>query len=115
MRYEIETVDRFKLIRVNGNIENETDAKLFDDEISNLIERGCRRFVFELNNARYLDNAGISIFIRCLCSVEKKRGSVFIIALDEEVRKVLEMVGLDRLIQTFDSKYMFFEAQGVMC
>ncbi|MDR0307331.1 MAG: STAS domain-containing protein [Chitinispirillales bacterium] len=115
MRYEIETVKTFKLICIDGEVENEEDVKLLNDEISTLTERGSRRFVFELKDTRYLNSAAVSVILQCLCSVERKDGSVFVIAQDERMRAVLEMVGLNRVIKVFNSKNEFWKEQGVMC
>ncbi|MFP4014068.1 MAG: STAS domain-containing protein [Chitinispirillaceae bacterium] len=111
MQYEIEPVEKFKMIHIVGNIDTDANTKILDDEISGLIEEGHHHFVFNLERTTYLDSAGISIFIHCLCDVQENNGSVFIIAEDNQVRRVLEMVGINRLIQTYNSQSEFLEAQ----
>ena len=110
MKFEIETVGRFQMIHIVGNIDTETSTKILDDEISALIEKGNHNFVFNLERTTYLDSAGISIFIHCLCDVQENNGSVYIIAEDNQVRRVLEMVGINRLIETYGSRDDFLKA-----
>jgi len=43
------------------------------------------------------------LFVRC----SGKNGSVYIIAQDNQVRRVLEMVGINRLIKTYDTENDF--------
>ncbi len=112
MRFEIEPVEKYQMIHVVGNIDTDANTKVLDDEISKLIEKGFHHFVFNLERTTYLDSAGISIFIHCLCDVQENNGSVFIIAEDNQVKRVLEMVGINRLIQTYGSQKEFLDAQA---
>jgi anti-anti-sigma factor len=107
MKYEIEDKGAFKMIHVIGNIDTESNTSKLDEDIFSAIKSGHHHFVFNLERTTYLDSAGISIFIHCLCDVQENKGSVYIIAQDNQVRKVLEMVGINRLIKTFDSESDF--------
>jgi anti-anti-sigma factor len=109
MKYEIEDKGTFKMIHIIGNIDTESNTKKLDADIFNAIKSGHHHFVFNLERTTYLDSAGISIFIHCLCDVQENNGSVYIIAQDSQVRSVLEMVGINRLIKTFDSESDFIK------
>jgi anti-anti-sigma factor len=111
MKYEIEDKAGFKMIHIIGNIDTEENTKKLDDDIFACIKNGHHRFVFNLEKTTYLDSAGISIFIHCLCDVQENKGSVYIIAKDNQVRKVLEMVGIDRLMKTYHSEEEFVRQQ----
>jgi anti-anti-sigma factor len=110
MKFEIENCGKFKMIHIIGNIDTTSTTQLLDEEISKCIEIGNHHFVFNLERTTYLDSAGISIFIHCLCDVQENSGSVYIIAEDNQVRRVLEMVGINRLIKTFNSEKDFLSA-----
>ncbi len=113
MKYEIEDRGSFKMIHIIGNIDTEENTKKLDDEIYSCIKNGFHHFVFNLERTTYLDSAGISIFIHCLCDVQENKGSVCIIARENPVRKVLEMVGIDRLMKAYRSEQEFLEDQKV--
>jgi anti-anti-sigma factor len=113
MQYEIEDKGRFKMIHIIGNITPELSTKVLDDAISELISAGQHHFVFNLERTTYLDSSGISIFIHCLCDVQENNGSIYIIAEDNQVRDVLQMVGIDRLIKVYGSEPEFLEGQKV--
>lgn len=113
MKYEFEQKGSFIMIHIIGNIDTTSKTQQLDREISALVEKGNHHFIFNLKRTTYLDSAGISIFIHCLCDVQQNNGSVFIIAEDNQVRRVLEMVGINRLIKTYNSEKEFFEAQKV--
>ncbi len=114
MQYEIEDKGRFKMVHVIGNIDTEMSTKQLDDAISTLMSQGHHHYVFNLERTTYLDSAGISIFIHCLCDVQENKGSIYIIAEDNQVKKVLEMVGITRLIKTYGSEEEFLTSQNVI-
>ena len=107
MKYEIEARNKFTMIHIIGNIDTHQSTKVLDDEISRMIDDGHHHFVFNLERTTYLDSAGISIFIHCLCDVQENSGSIYIIARDSQVSKVLEMVGINRLIKTYGTEGEF--------
>lgn len=113
MEYSFESAGIFSIINISGNIDTAETTKKLDIEISERIERGEHHFVFNLRKTTFLDSAGISIFIHCLCDVQENNGSIFIIAEDKHVRNVLTMVGIDRLITTYASVEEFCNAQNV--
>jgi len=113
MKYEMEKKGRFTMIHIIGNIDTETSTKALDEEISRLIKKKSHHFVFNLKRTTYLDSAGISIFIHCLCDVQENNGSIYIIAEDNQVKKVLDLVGITRLIKTYLSEKEFLKDQNV--
>ena len=113
MKHEFETIGKFTMIHISGNIDTAEGTRLLDNEISAMCKSGRHHFVFNLDRTTYLDSAGISVFIHCLCDVQENDGSVFIIAEDSQVKRVLEMVGINRLITTYGSKKEFLHAQDV--
>ena len=111
MKYEFETVGKFTMVHISGNLDTAESTRRLDNEIAAMHGEGRHHFVFHLARTTYLDSAGLSIFIHCLCDVQENDGSVFIIAEDSQVRRVLEMVGINRLITTYSSRKDFLDAQ----
>ena len=110
MKYEIEDMGKFRMIHIVGNIDSDTSTKVLDNDISKSIASGDHNFVFNLEKTTYLDSAGISIFIHCLCDVQENKGSIYIIAEENQVKEVLSMVGIDRLIKIYSSAEAFLTA-----
>jgi len=113
MKYHFSEVGNFTMINIFGNIDTAESTKQLDSEIGNMIAEGKHHFVFNLEKTTYLDSAGISIFIHCLCDVQENNGSIFIIAEDNQVRRVIEMVGINRLISTYGTQQEFLNAQNI--
>ena len=111
MNYKVEELGQFRMIRITGNIDTEMSTKILDDEIAKCVQQGHHHFVFDLKETTYLDSAGISIFINCLCDVQENKGSIYIIAEDNQVFRVLQMVGINRLIKTYTNEQDFLDEQ----
>lgn len=111
MNYVLEAMGKFTLVRIIGNLDTAETTKVLDDTIMAHCANGNQHYVFNLEKTTYLDSAGISIFIHCLCNVQENSGSIFIVAEDNQVRHVLEMVGINRLITTYKSMQEFQRAQ----
>jgi len=107
MNFEVEDKGRFKMIHIIGNLTPEVSTKVLDDTITEHIARGCHNFVFNLERTTYLDSSGIGVFIHCLCDVQDNNGSIYIIAEESQVKEVLHMVGIDRLIKIYSSQKEF--------
>jgi anti-anti-sigma factor len=113
MQYEVEDKGRFKMIHIIGNITPEVSTTILDDIVTDLIKKGNHHFVFNLERTTYLDSSGISIFIHCLCDVQANDGSIYIIAEENDVREVIRLVGIDRLIKVYGTEQEFLEAQQI--
>ena len=113
MQYTFTEVEKFTMINIAGNIDTAETTKKLDSEISEMVTGGKHHFVFNLEKTTFLDSAGISIFIHCLCDVQENNGSIYIIAEDNQVRRVLEMVGINRLITTYGTKQEFLDAHNI--
>lgn len=114
MQYEVETLGKFKVIHIIGNISPDVGSKMIDETISELIEKGFHHFVFNLEKVTYLDSSGIGIFIHCLCDVKENDGSLQIIAEENQVFEVLSLVGVDRLITIHTSVDEFKKVNRVI-
>ena len=109
MNFEVEEKGRFKMIHIIGNLTPEVSTKVVDDTISEYIGKGYHNFVFNLERTTYLDSSGIGVFIHCLCDVQENNGSIYIIAMESQVKEVLHMVGIDRLIKIYSSEKEFLK------
>ena len=97
---------------ITGDMDTASTTARLDSEIGALASDGHLHFVFNLENTAYLDSAGISVFIHCLCNMQERKGTIAIVAQDNQVRRVLEMVGIHRLITIYDSMQDYCIATG---
>ena len=103
MTYTIEDIGKFKVVHLIGDVRTNEEAKAMTLELNKLAKKGHWNFCFNLEQANYLDSSGISIFIHTLAMTENGKGSVFMVVLEPEVKDVIELAGLDKLIKTYST------------
>lgn len=111
MKYSISESGKFKVINIEGDLLVNKRYEEINKEILRLIEAGHHHFVFNLEKLSCIDSSGISVFIHCLCDVQENGGSIFLIVPDASVREVIELVGLNRLIKTYNNVSEFEKSE----
>ncbi len=113
MKYTIKNYNKkITLVSINGDIENDSEAKVLIDEISELIDNGKINICFDVSDTTYINSSGISIFIHAITKLnEINNSSAYLVVSDNTVRNVIELAGLDKLIKTFSSMEEFNKKQ----
>ncbi|OGJ86773.1 MAG: hypothetical protein A2268_13965 [Candidatus Raymondbacteria bacterium RifOxyA12_full_50_37] len=107
MKFTVTDKGRFKMIHVEGDLLINKRYDEINKTVLKLIEGGFHHFVFNLEKLSCIDSSGVSVFIHCLCDVQESNGSIYLIVTEPTVREVIELVGLNRLIKTYDSEAEF--------
>ncbi len=113
MKYDIEEVRDFLVVHVVGDMTSKTHLSILDEAITEHIEEGFHRFVFNLEKVEKLDLDGIDIFISCLADISDHGGGCYIIVEDDAVFKTLEVAGVAKLMKVYRSREMFTEEHGI--
>lgn len=103
MTYEVEEIKGIKIIHIEGDIECDSEAKNITKEISKMAAQGTKDFCFNLEKVTYLNSSGVSIFIHTLAETEVVKGKVYLVVPENNVFKVVELAGLNKLIETHKS------------
>ncbi len=59
--------------------------------------------VFDFSQVRVLDSAGVEVLMRCVEDVLKRNGDLKLAAIPPEPAVILELTGVDRFFEVFDS------------
>jgi anti-anti-sigma factor len=107
MKFTIADKGKFKVIAIEGDLLINKRYDEINKTVLKLIKEGFHHFVFNLEKLSLIDSSGISVFINCLCDVQENNGSIYLIIPDPNVREVIELVGLNRLIKTYNTEKDF--------
>jgi anti-anti-sigma factor len=105
MHIEIRRKKRVCVVAATGRLTLTDGAGLLRDKITELLEEGERRFVFNLDGISVLDSAGVGEIVDCYKRAGEQ-GAVVKVALrpDGVVRRVLKVSGLEDALETFDDE-----------
>ena len=90
------------VVSVAGELDMATAPQL-QDQISDLLERGQTRLVFDLAEVSFCDSTGLSVFVRAKNGADEVGGVVRLAAPQRGVLRILEVSGLVEVLHTYPS------------
>jgi anti-sigma B factor antagonist len=90
------------VISVAGELDMATAPQL-QAHITELLESGRARFVFNLTEVSFCDSTGLSVFVRAKNSSDAAGGVVRLAAPQRGVLRILEVSGLVDVLPTFST------------
>jgi anti-sigma B factor antagonist len=91
---QTEQRDDMVVVSVAGELDMATAPQL-QDQISDLLEKGRTRLVFDLAEVSFCDSTGLSVFVRA------KNSTVRLAAPQRGVLRILEVSGLVEVLHTY--------------
>ena len=88
------------VVSVAGELDMATAPRL-QDQITDLLDRGRNRLVFNLAEVSFCDSTGLSVFVRAKNSCEEAGGEVRLAAPQRGVLRILEVSGLVDVLNTY--------------
>ncbi|HTF11480.1 MAG TPA: STAS domain-containing protein [Asanoa sp.] len=88
------------VVSVGGELDMATAPQL-QDQITDLLDRGLSRLVFDLTELSFCDSTGLSVFVRAKNSTDEAGGMVRLAAPQRGVRRILEVSGLVEVLHTY--------------
>jgi anti-sigma B factor antagonist len=92
--------DDVVVVSVAGELDMATAPQL-QDEITDLLDRGYKQFVFDLDNLSFCDSTGLSVFIRTKNNCDEANGQVRLAAPQRAVLRVLQVSGLTEVLKIY--------------
>jgi anti-anti-sigma factor len=84
-------------VTVHGTLESAT-ADEFRRRLRQLIDTGHGRVALDLADVWFVDGAGVGVLVGALKAQEQVGGELVVTATSPQVRRVLHVAGLDRLM-----------------
>ena len=88
------------VVAVAGELDMATAPQL-QDEITDQLDRGQTRLVFDLTDVSFCDSTGLSVFVRAKNSCDEAGGIVRLAAPQRGVLRILQVSGLVEVLQTY--------------
>lgn len=92
--------DGVVVIAVAGELDMATAPQL-QAHISEMLEQGRNRLVFDLSEVSFCDSTGLSVFVRAKNSCDGAGGAVALAAPQRGVLRILEVSGLVEVLPTY--------------
>jgi anti-sigma B factor antagonist len=103
--------DQTHLIELGGEIDLYT-APEFKERMVELIEAGKKRIVVDLSNATFIDSTTLGVLVGGVKRLRPAGGSLALVCTDENITKIFEITGLDRVFPIHESRDGALDAVG---
>lgn len=102
---EISTLreDSFCIIAINGELDASSSI-LLDKAIESVVSQHEANILVDCKNLNYISSAGLGVFMSYLQDFQDKNISLVLFGLNDKVRNVFEILGLDQLLTIVLSK-----------
>ena len=90
--------DSGPVLRLSGEVDIQTSPVL-DEQLRSVLGEGATSIVIDLADVTFLDSTGLSVLVAGLKRCQKVGGTVRLVSLRPNVRRVLEITGLTDAFQ----------------
>jgi anti-sigma B factor antagonist len=92
--------DQVHVVEIGGEIDVYTSPKV-KDALGELIDGGSYYLVINLEKVRYIDSTGLGVLIGGLKRVREHGGSVNLVCVSPQIRKIFDITGLVKIFGIF--------------
>jgi len=94
---------QIEIILVVGEVDASSSIQL-DKAINDSISGGSKKIMVDCEKLDYISSAGLGVFMSYIDEMKKKKIKFVVTGLNEKVRHVFEILGLDQLLKIADTK-----------
>lgn len=100
--FSTEVQGGWTVLRVQGEVDVYT-APRFREQLIELVSRGERRIVVDLDGVDFLDSTGLGVLVGGLKRVRTHEGEMVLVCTKSRILKVFEITGLTKVFTIYDS------------
>lgn len=94
--------ERVEVMAPKGRLDM-ASAPAFRERVKQLVESGSHRLIVDLGEVSFVDSSGLGAVIGGLKVARQAGGDLRIARANEQVKLVLELTSLNRLLQPYES------------
>ena len=103
MNLRVVIEDQCTLISVEGDLDASSSI-LLDQAIAQAVEASARNLLIDCSQLNYISSAGLGVFMSYLKEFEHNQIQLVLFAINDKVRGVFQILGLDELITIAETK-----------
>ncbi len=95
--------DATHVIELGGGVDLYT-APEFKERMVELIEAGKKQIVVDLSKATFIDSTTLGVLVGGVKRLRPSGGSMALVCSDQNIQKIFEITGLDRVFPIHESR-----------
>ena len=103
--------DEVGIVVLGGEIDIYS-APQFKEVLLNGIEGGARRVIVDLSDVTFIDSTALGVLVSGAKRVRPRNGNLDIVCTDENIIRIFEITGLDRIFGIYATRVEAVKAAG---
>lgn len=103
MKINSDKENDYYIIGIDGDLDA-SSCIILDKSISEAVSQGERKIIIDCSRLNYISSAGLGVFMSYLQDFENNKISLVLFGLNEKVKNVFQILGLDQLIKIVTTK-----------
>lgn len=99
------------VIELGGEVDLYT-APEFKERMVQLIESGKKQVIVDLSKATFIDSTTLGVLVGGVKRLRPAGGSLALVCTDQNICKIFEITGLDRVFPIHDTREQALESVG---
>ena len=91
------TEDDITTLEINGEVDASSSIQL-DESLGTVVNSGVGKILVNCTQLNYISSAGLGVFMSYIDDVNSKEIKMVIFGLNEKVKNVFDILGLDQLL-----------------
>jgi anti-sigma B factor antagonist len=91
------------ILEVKGKVMGGPDAQEFHDILKSEIEKGTRKFIFDLSEVEWMNSSGLGMLISGLTTIKNGNGELKLANVAEKIHSLLLITKLVTIFESFDT------------
>ncbi|WP_410208165.1 STAS domain-containing protein [Fusobacterium sp.] len=96
-------VDDIKVLKVVGELDALVAPKL-KDKITKLVDSDSTKFIIDFEDVTHINSLAMGILRGKLKVVKDMGGDIKLIKLNEHIKSIFEMIGLDEIFEIYETE-----------
>lgn len=98
-----EVDNEYYVIKIEGDVDASSSIHL-DQAIDDAIKQNYRKVLIDCKKLNYISSAGLGVFMSHIEEFEAKNIDLVLFGLNDKVKNVFQILGLDQLLTIVDSR-----------
>ena len=90
------------IYKINGQLNSNTSQGL-EDKLIRAIDGGSKSMIIDFKNLDYISSAGLRVILKAIKALKREDGKIMLCDMQDYVKEVFEISGLDSLMPIFGS------------
>ena len=100
---DFRVINNCLMIRLPEEVDHYGAGYICENADKYLMEEDVKNVVFDFENTRFMDSSGIGIIIGRHRKISCFGGHVYIIHADRQIRRILKVSGLEKIVEVLES------------